>query len=443
MKGKKRFLVWPALLLCWLPCYISYFPGIYSYDIPFQHLQILGLAPWNNHQPVIHTLFWGLCWKAELLTGYHPAALIVYSVLQMLLQSFLLSLVVLRLGRFGRFAPLAGFLWYALMPALAVFAPVTAKDVVFAGLFVFWLTMLPDLYEKKTVTLKTVLPLIITGLFICLLRKNAPYVLLMTALVFLLLKKTWLSIGVFIPAILSFFITGFVYGWVGVEPSSEAEMLSVPMSQLASVYNDEDALITKKDRSGIEYYMSPEAYNPRIADPLKDTFRTDMYKKNKAAFWKLYFHVFSEEPVRMLRAGLMLNEPYWNPFVPFPDPYAHIRYIETYISVETRYRVECAGVLPHVHDLYDSFARHDNRLTNSRFTGWLFSLWFPAWFILATFVVAVVRQRSELLCLYIPVLFLFITYLLGPLTNFRYLYCFELMLPVMGCVALGREEFAG
>ena len=52
-KRKVFFILWVLFILFYLPCYISYFPGIYSYDVPFSHLQIIGKAAWDNHQPVL------------------------------------------------------------------------------------------------------------------------------------------------------------------------------------------------------------------------------------------------------------------------------------------------------------------------------------------------------------------------------------------------------
>ncbi|MCR5303786.1 MAG: DUF6020 family protein [Lachnospiraceae bacterium] len=440
LTGKKRFLVWPIMLLCWIPCYISYFPGIYAYDIPFQHLVYLGQVPWNNHQPLIHTLFWGLCWGFENLVGYHPAALIMYAVLQMIMLSGLLSYVVLRMYRFGKAAPLVAFIWYALNPVLVIFSFVTTKDVLFSGLFMVWLMILMDLYSsKKEIVVRDVIPFVIIGLLACLLRKNVPYVMLLTAFIFLGLKKTRLFFAILATTAMSVFVTSGIYNWAGVLASSDAEMLSVPMTQLASVYNDEGAMITDRDREGIEYYMDPSVFNPRLADPLKISFNTDRYDKDKFRFWKLYLNVLFEEPVRMINAGLTLDEPYWNPLLPFPDPYAQLRYIETYISVDTQYKTECAGLLPKIHRIYDSFARHDNKFTNSRYTGWLFSLWFPIWFIFGCMIICIIRGRHEFRCIFIPVFILFATYLLGPVANFRYLYTFELVMPIAACAALSRE----
>ena len=54
--------LWEILFfLCWLPCYLSYYPGIVSYDMESQLPQILGTANYNKYHPPLHTFGYQLC----------------------------------------------------------------------------------------------------------------------------------------------------------------------------------------------------------------------------------------------------------------------------------------------------------------------------------------------------------------------------------------------
>ena len=50
-------------------CYLTYFPGIFGYDIDQQTWQITGSVPWNNHHPVLHTLIWKVFYDLEKDSG--------------------------------------------------------------------------------------------------------------------------------------------------------------------------------------------------------------------------------------------------------------------------------------------------------------------------------------------------------------------------------------
>ena len=49
------------ILITWLPCFLAYFPGIYSYDGEPQLIQYTS-GKLDNHHPIIHTLILGKCY---------------------------------------------------------------------------------------------------------------------------------------------------------------------------------------------------------------------------------------------------------------------------------------------------------------------------------------------------------------------------------------------
>ena len=53
----------PMMFLFYLPVFISYYPGIFSYDMKRQTREALGLLPLSNFHPVLHTLFLKLCYS--------------------------------------------------------------------------------------------------------------------------------------------------------------------------------------------------------------------------------------------------------------------------------------------------------------------------------------------------------------------------------------------
>ncbi len=47
-------------MLCWLPYFLYQYPGIMTPDSVNQFEQVLGLIPYSNHHPWVHTLLIGL-----------------------------------------------------------------------------------------------------------------------------------------------------------------------------------------------------------------------------------------------------------------------------------------------------------------------------------------------------------------------------------------------
>ena len=69
---------WGLIFACWLPCFLSYYPGIFSYDLPAQTQQMMGLRTFTADNPPLHTLVWGLCLRLQEATGLESLA--VYGI---------------------------------------------------------------------------------------------------------------------------------------------------------------------------------------------------------------------------------------------------------------------------------------------------------------------------------------------------------------------------
>ncbi len=61
MKRNNRVFVISSLIIfiSWLPVYLSFYPGVFSYDIMVQTQMLLGVTEFTNQQPVFYTFLWG------------------------------------------------------------------------------------------------------------------------------------------------------------------------------------------------------------------------------------------------------------------------------------------------------------------------------------------------------------------------------------------------
>jgi hypothetical protein len=226
-------------------------------------------------------------------------------------------------------------------------------------------------------------------------------------------------------------ICGVIYPARGVQPVEKREAMSVPMSQLAAVYCNERVKLTEQEKEEILYYIPDAgAYNPRLADTIKYSFNEEALQKDMAGFIGLWMSTGKKHPVIYTDAFLNLNLPYWYPLARFHDSYSQKAYIETKIYDITTYKITRMNLLPGVNEFYESVAAHNIRIMNLPVTGYIFSLSMPFWFIGICIACACASKRNrDILCM-LPLALLMGTYLLGPVSNFRYLYTFELALPI-------------
>lgn len=82
---KRAFVgVFLLIVLCWIPCYLAYYPAICSYDIWIQTGQIVEHS-YNDHHPIAHTLLIEAAMRAgNAVFGDSNTGIGIYAFLQIL-----------------------------------------------------------------------------------------------------------------------------------------------------------------------------------------------------------------------------------------------------------------------------------------------------------------------------------------------------------------------
>lgn len=440
------FVLWGIILLAWLPAYFAYYPGIGdAYDLSDQIGQALGgFSSYSKHHPPLHT--WLIALSISLGERTETAAITVYARMQMLFLSWVMARLNIFLYR--RKAP-AGlcvftFLFSAMNPVLAVFSLIPVKDAVFGGFFVLFSIKVYELtsdtgqfFSQK----RNGLSLAIDGLLCCLLRNNMIYALIPFAVIILTaIKADRKKIGIMMGGVILtyFLVNDGLYPALGMREGGAGEKLCVPVQQIASVVYHEDWL-TDEDRSYIEVYLPldrlQELYNPRNADPVKNTFLGDEYRKDAGRFWKGYFRMAKAHPLRYLDAFLALNLPYWYPDADTIDRYSQRDYIETRIGTDAYEESKAPKLLA----LYEQVADF------SAFSGkpvWetLFSITTPLWLMLFCLFAGLCGRNKKRAVTVMAGILLWLTYIAGPVSNFRYIFAMFLAYPLYLMIALNPEE---
>ena len=115
------------------------------------------------------------------------------------------------------------------------------------------------------------------------------------------------------------------------------------------------------------------------------------------------------------------------------DPYSRREYIETSLPGKKIYPVKRASLIPGLLWRYQKVAGYTD-LQKNPFFACLLSISLPLWVLLFTGLAMIVRKKSIFLLVLTPAVLYYLTFLLGPVSNCRYV--FPLMLLYPGCVSL-------
>jgi hypothetical protein len=87
------FIIWAFIFITWIPCFLAYYPGMFSYDMPTLAGQAVeGFVSYTKFHPPLHTMIWAACLFMQSVFGIE--AITIYSITQMLFFSAILSKLV-------------------------------------------------------------------------------------------------------------------------------------------------------------------------------------------------------------------------------------------------------------------------------------------------------------------------------------------------------------
>lgn len=285
-----RFFYALAILLCWLPVFLAYYPSVFAYDAEGQLYQVIA-KDYNTHHPLLHTLFLGAFFKLGEALGSYQAGMAVHSAVQMLLMAaaFARALSWLYERRSPRWIRRILLLFYGLFPAHSILALSTTKDVLFAALvllFTIKCCRLADCgTEASGISGRDWASFAGIAVLMLLFRNNAVYAFAVSVPVVWIglgarnagsgraARKLCLTIALLVFALFgmcAFLLKTATHAQSG----SPREMLSVPLQQMARVRVMAEERLDPAMRQELDRYIPSEwvfaAYNPHLADPVKN-----------------------------------------------------------------------------------------------------------------------------------------------------------------------------
>jgi len=472
------------LLLSWLPALFSLFPGAFAYDACEEWSQVHAGAI-TSHHPVIHVLMLGGLVEGFFhLTGSYNVGIAVYTILQMLLLSWMFSLTLQMLKEYkvpGVFRLLT-LLFYAWSPVIQLFAISATKDVLFTGAeLLFFLYTLRFCLNRNALPneKKELLGFCISGFCTMILRNNGVYIVLGTLVILAaayvkkqraqqkkptilpadtlvpgtvmphtkmprtfmpgILMLGTLVLGILMPYVL---YVGPVYSLFQVEPGGVEEMLSVPLQQMARVHRYDYDSLSREDLELLYQVVDKEAltqYRATVSDFVKLGFQRQAFEEKKSEFFKLWVRWGISHPLTYLNSILINTVDAWYPHA-VVDGYRHGDGRSSYFD----YQVDTPGteivLLPRLHDFYEHLS-HD---ADAQTAPLAFLVLSPGWYLVTSLVIFFYFWRGKQYGLLLPGVLLllhFATVLLGPMALVRYMLIFYYGFPVFLSMALFGDHF--
>ena len=450
---RQPFVLFVLLLCCWLPCYLSTFPGNFVYDASYEYYQ--AADGYSRSYPLLHSfLITRLLGLSERWTGSVNVGIAAYTITQLLLAATLFSHILRHLYR-RRIHPLFLLVltaYWALFPAIHLLVTCTSRDILF-GLLLTWTVYLyyrlasePQVFfaSKRNRALLAAVPVL------TLLSRNnnsGPLALLLLllfcALVRLLTGPKHLR-HVLGYALLSFSLfagisSGLEASCQPLYPSPPSSSMSLIAQPIVRTYFRHGDAWSEADRAAFASYFDLDLleYFAQNADPAKGNLKVRY--ANMRPFLSFWIRMGLRYPACYLDALLAATQQMWFPdsvidgyTVRETDPYYEKcyfyfgRYIE---EIGTRY-----PLMPAVFRFYETVGL---RLSFERIpvVSMLFSIGFHVWLLLHALVYTAHRRRMRLL---VPLGILAVYVLCCafiPLVLLRYFtalfFCFPLTLVLM------------
>ena len=324
---RKRFLVYALVMLtCWMPYYLTCFPGGIGNDDFECARMCLGLIPWSNHHPVFYVFLMNIFVKFS--AGNLVMAFGIMSFLQMLVLSAVLSLCLVWITRkkTKKWFVYAALCFFSLHPIVAMYSIYVTKDVIFACVVVLLTLFLFDFCESikkndaQKIPIKRWVELGVLSVLTVITRNNGTLVIFLFAFYMLVTVKKYRK-EVFFVFVAVFLINGLYKGPIwklcGIEKQSFAESASIPLSQVAyTICND--GKIEGEDRAYLEKLMPfdkvKEEYIPGYTDSYKfsEYFDKELLDSEPMKFIKTWAHLLPGNFGDYVEVYLMQTSGYWD-----------------------------------------------------------------------------------------------------------------------------------
>lgn len=457
------------IVLCWLPCYLAYYPGICAYDTTIQLGQVESGA-YNDHHPIAHTLLLdGFMSFGEKVFGDVNTGLALLVLFQMLALAAVLAWGIVLLANRGVKKWVLACLQIGTMiyPFHMYMSVSVCKDVLFTVFFLLQMLALYEMIRRRKSGLDRYDVLFaVASVGMQLYRNNGRYAMLVLLVILLLAvilgrgaRRFWgkATINCFLSLIVGSLCISGLFRVTGAEQGDRREMLSMPIQQLArcmvyhggvGVMAEDDATMDEDSKAVINDFLLNESYKeyrPDIADPVKRHTNTYVVRYRTEDFARTYLKLLGNYPGDFINAALAVNAGY---FYVGDESHAYINvngrdmglgYVQTRFLTE---ELNSRGVYQDskwesLYDMMEKWA-DSNAYLKLPLLKYLFVPGSVLWLYLLLAGYLLVRRKYDRCVPLALVMGYYVTLILGPTVQLRYIYPLMIVLPFSALMAICR-----
>lgn len=312
---------------CRIPWLLYSYPGIMTPDSINQFEQVLGMKPFSNHHPWLHTMTISLFYHiGTIFSETKNDAFVFYTIFQICFMAYAVAYLIWVISKYTKNLYLLGAIIavYALIPYHNVMAICIWKDVLFAGTLLIFCTSLFYLLKEgiKKQNMFSIVLYFVSGFLMCLYRSNGWYAFIVTVpFLFLAFRKEWKIMVPLHVALVAMVLVvkGPVMNHYDVVQPDFVESISIPLQEVGRVVAMGKE-ITGEQQEMLDKIMKteyvPELYTEYISDNMKELVRANDLEylvNHKKDYLKLWLDIGKKYPEIYLDAYIAQTRGYYSP----------------------------------------------------------------------------------------------------------------------------------
>ncbi len=324
----KVFIYALIMIICWLPYYMTLFPGNLGKDTFESVDMVLGNIPWTNHHPIFFTMLIDAVFKLTGWMGSVTASLGVFTFLHMVTFALVLAYITCYITNMSKGRARWGVIalvFFALHPFFPMYSIYITKDVLFSCALALLVLKLHEGTNPVHIG--------IASLFTMLLRNNGLMIIVLSALILLITawKKGYkasdvskmILLAFVIPILIFTLFKSISYNVLNIEQESFAESASIPLQQVGYVIDTHEdseivyALGEEQDlilKNIMPYDRVREVYDLGYTDPYKfdESFDDAYFNEHSSDFIKIWAKLLPHYFADYVKAYLAQTAGYWH-----------------------------------------------------------------------------------------------------------------------------------
>lgn len=313
---KFKYLL-PLFLICGLPFYIIFLPGLFDNDLTDIYNMVLGHTCYNNyfrytglndHHTLIYPFFyWIFVTPIKGLGGSDTIALSVVCFVQFVIVAFCLSYAVISFHKIfnNKIATILCLLFFLINPLIIQYSVSHWKDTLFGVLV---LTLIIELIKDKP----NIILMIVMLILVSFLRKNGILISSVLIVVFIIKEKSLRKYFVICGVAIVVCIIG--KSILPIQHAHFSEAIAIPIQQVAYTAKYADL---GEEKEFFDSIISSEevvkVYNPKTPDPIKfsPNFNDEFLESHIGEFFENYIKLGIAHPYEYFKAWVEQTCTFW------------------------------------------------------------------------------------------------------------------------------------